>query len=65
MKPNSQTTLKDGLHCEVIAGTHGGKSGRIGDTNTSKTGHVTITVDAKRWRDSKTLATNVIATTDA
>ncbi len=36
--------LKDGDFCNVIAGTHKGKSGYVQDIHTSKTGHVTITV---------------------
>jgi ribosomal protein S4E len=39
--------LKDGVHCEVISGTHKGKSGTVRDINTSKTGHITITVVQK------------------
>jgi ribosomal protein S4E len=51
--------LKDGDRCEVIAGTHKGKSGIVRDIKTSKTGHITITVvkdDAVRF---KTLGRNV------
>lgn len=36
--------LKDGAQCKVIGGTHKGKSGTVADINTSKTGHITITV---------------------
>lgn len=52
-------TLKDGDSCEVIAGTHKGKSGTVRDINTSKTGHVTITVVPKSGPRFKTLAKNV------
>jgi ribosomal protein S4E len=53
------TTLKDGTHCTVIGGTHKGKSGTVKDINTSKTGHVTITVVQKNGERFKTLAKNV------
>ena len=52
-------TLKDGDHCKVIAGTHKGKSGFVKDINTSKIGHVTITVLQKNGVRFKTLAKNV------
>lgn len=42
------TNLKDGNFCKVIAGTHKGKSGIVQDINTSKTGHITITVLQKK-----------------
>ena len=51
--------LKDGAFCKVIAGTHKGKSGTVRDINTSKTGHVTITVVPKNGARFKTLAKNV------
>ena len=53
------TTLKDGTPCTVIAGAHKGKSGTVRDINTSKTGHVTITVVQKNGERFKTLAKNV------
>jgi len=53
--------LKDGDRCTVIAGTHKGKSGVVADVNTSKTGHVTITVVQKSGVRFKTLAKNVQA----
>lgn len=53
--------LKDGDRCTVIAGTHKGKSGVVADVNTSKTGHVTITVVQKSGVRFKTLARNVQA----
>jgi len=59
MKAKSTTKVKDGQRCRVIGGVHRGKSGTVRDINTSKTGHVTITVvqaDGKRF---KTLAKNV------
>ena len=55
-------SLKDGAHCEVIAGTHKGKSGTVRDINTSKTGAVTITVVQANGVRFKTLAKNVAVT---
>ena len=53
--------LKDGASCTVIGGTHAGKCGTVTDINTSKTGHVTITVVQKSGVRFKTLARNVVA----
>jgi len=50
---------KDGDHCEVVGGTHKGKSGTVRDINTSKGGNVTITVVQKNGERFKTLARNV------
>ena len=52
--------LKDGDFCNVIAGTHKGKSGYVQDIHTSKTGHVTITVLQENGVRFKTLAKNVV-----
>ena len=52
--------LKDGDKCKVIGGTHAGKSGTVRDINTSKTGHVTITVEQKNGIRFKTLGKNVM-----
>ncbi len=62
MKKDSQSVsnLKDGAICEVIGGTHVGKSGIVRDIKTSKTGHVTITVVPKNGVRFKTLAKNVV-----
>ena len=60
MKTNPPIEPKDGDHCSVIAGTHKGKSGTVRDINTSKTGHVTITVVQANSERSKTLAKNVV-----
>jgi ribosomal protein S4E len=54
-----QLNLKDGDWCNVIAGTHSGKSGAVKDINTSKTGHITITVVQKNGVRFKTLGKNV------
>ncbi|MFD0940829.1 KOW motif-containing protein [Pedobacter boryungensis] len=51
--------VSDGSSCNVIAGTHKGKSGIIKDINTSKTGHITITVVQENGVRFKTLAKNV------
>ena len=56
--------LKDGDYCRVVGGTHAGKSGTVHDVNTSKTGHVTITVKQENGDRFKTLARNVIVGTD-
>jgi ribosomal protein S4E len=51
--------LTDGCPCKVTAGTHAGKSGIVRDINTSKTGHVTITVVQANGVRFKTLARNI------
>jgi len=51
--------LKDGDQCKVVAGTHAGKEGTVRDINTSKTGHITITVVQKDGIRFKTLGKNV------
>jgi ribosomal protein S4E len=53
-------TLKDGDQCKVVAGTHAGKSGTVRDINTSKTGHITITVVQENGVRFKTLGKNVV-----
>jgi ribosomal protein S4E len=61
MAERKPAELKDGARCEVIAGTHKGKAGRVTDINTSKTGHITITVVPKNAAERfKTLARNVV-----
>ncbi len=59
MKPKVQGKLRDGALCDVIGGTHKGKSGIVRDINTSKTGQVTITVVQSDGERFKTLAKNV------
>jgi ribosomal protein S4E len=56
----SSQTLKDGSPCKVIAGTHAGKSGTVRDINTSKTGHISITVVQENGVRFKTLGKNVV-----
>ena len=60
MKTKTSIKLKDGNHCKVVGGTHTGKSGTVRDINTSKTGHVTITVVQKNGVRFKTLGKNVV-----
>ena len=52
-------TVANGDSCDVIAGTHKGRSGTVEDLNTSKTGAVTITVREASGERFKTLAKNV------
>ena len=51
--------IGNGDHILVTGGTHAGKSGIVEDRNTSKTGHVTITVRQDDGVRFKTLARNV------
>jgi ribosomal protein S4E len=60
MSTKPQTTVRDGDRCDVVGGTHAGKSGVVRDVNTSKTGHVTITVVRSNGVKFKTLAKNVV-----
>ncbi len=62
MTPKSTPKLKDGAKCQVMGGVHKGKSGIVRDINTSKTGHVTITVVQANGDRFKTLAKNVVIT---
>jgi len=62
MKSRTSAKLKDGDQCQVIAGTHSGKSGTVRDINLSKTGHITITVVQENKVRFKTLGKNVIVT---
>lgn len=55
-----QPELKDGVKCQVVKGTHAGKSGIVTDINTSKTGQITITVVQAGGERFKTLARNVV-----
>jgi ribosomal protein S4E len=60
MKAKPPGKLRDGVQCSVIGGAHAGKSGVIRDINTSKTGHVTITVVQPSGERFKTLGKNVV-----
>ncbi len=59
MKAKRPSKLQDGAECNVIGGTHKGKSGTVRDINTSKTGQITITVVQSNGVRFKTLAKNV------
>jgi ribosomal protein S4E len=60
MKTKLSEKLNDGDQCKVVGGTHAGKSGTVRDIHTSKTGHITITVEQKSGVRFKTLAKNVV-----
>lgn len=60
MKAKPTGKLRDGDQCQVIGGTHAGKSGTVRDLNTSKTGHLTLTVVQANGDRFKTLARNVV-----
>lgn len=60
MNTKTPEELKDGDQCKVVGGTHAGKSGTVRDVNTSKTGHITITVEQKSGVRFKTLGKNVV-----
>ncbi len=53
-------TINNGDLCQVIAGTHKGKSGRVNDLHVSKTGHQTLTVEQDSGVRFKTLLKNVV-----
>ena len=61
-KTAAAADVNDGDYCEVVNGTHKGKSGVVQDRKTSKTGHVTITVQQDDGVRLKTLARNVVVT---
>ena len=56
----SKLRLRNGARCEVIGGTHAGKSGTVRDIKTGKTGYVSITVVQANGERFKTLAKNVV-----
>ena len=60
MKAKQPGKLKDGARCKVVGGTHEGKYGTVSDVNTSKTGHVTITVVQPNGERFKSLAKKVV-----
>jgi ribosomal protein S4E len=59
MKTKISVKLKDGDQCDVVGGTHVGKSGTVRDIKTSKTGNITITVEQENGVKFKTLGKNV------
>jgi ribosomal protein S4E len=60
MATNTSGTLIDGNLCKLVGGVHAGKSGTVWDIHTSKTGHITITVEQKNGVRIKTLGKNVL-----
>jgi ribosomal protein S4E len=58
MDHRTQGNVADGDRCEVVAGTHRGKTGTVQDRKLSKTGHATITVRQDSGVCFKTLARN-------
>lgn len=56
--------VRDGDFCRVVGGAHKGKSGIARDLNTSKTGHVTLTIVQPDGQRFKTLARNVVVAPD-
>lgn len=56
----ASTDVNNGDYCEVVAGTHKGKTGTVEDRKTSKTGAITITVRMPDNDRVKTLAKNVV-----
>jgi ribosomal protein S4E len=60
MENKTSEKLQDGDQCQVVAGTHAGKSGMVRDINLSKTGHITITVEQNNGLRFKTLSKNVV-----
>jgi ribosomal protein S4E len=59
-KQPTSSALKDGDFCEVVGGTHAGKSGIVRDIQISKSGNMTITVVQRNGERFKTLAKNVV-----
>jgi ribosomal protein S4E len=59
MDDGAQRDVANGDRCEVVAGTHRGKTGTVEDLKLSKTGHATITVRQNSGICFKTLARNV------
>lgn len=59
-KQSMSSTVQDGDFCEVIGGTHAGKSGTARDIKSSRSGHVTITIVQSNGERFKTLAKNVV-----
>jgi ribosomal protein S4E len=60
MKEQPLRKVTDGAKCEVIAGVHAGKVGRVRDIKSGKTGHISITVVQSSGVRFKTLARNVV-----
>ncbi|TAG70771.1 MAG: RNA-binding protein [Burkholderiales bacterium] len=63
MFPTERLALKDGDFCQVVAGTHKGKSGVVRDLNLSKGGNLTLTLVQPNGERFKVLAKNVLKST--
>jgi ribosomal protein S4E len=61
VKGSAAAEVRDGQPCDVVGGTHKGKSGTVRDVHSSKLGNVTITVEQANGERFKTLARNVRA----
>jgi len=59
-KRSTNSIVNDGDFCEVIGGTHAGKSGTVRDVKISKTGAMTVTIVQSNGERFKTLAKNVV-----
>ena len=59
-KQLTDAAVNDGDFCEVIGGTHAGKSGTARDIKISKSGNVTMTIVQGNGERFKTLAKNVL-----
>jgi ribosomal protein S4E len=60
MKTKIAEKLRDGDQCIVARGTHAGKSGTVRDVHSSKTGHITITIEQKNGVRFKTPGKNAV-----
>jgi len=60
MEPAGSEKPIDGAKCNVVGGTHAGKSGVVRDIKTGKTSHLSITVVQANGERFKTLAKNVV-----
>ena len=58
-REEKESWIENGATCEVMKGTHQGKTGAIADINWSKTGHITVTVIQSTGIKFKTLARNL------
>ncbi|MSQ79616.1 MAG: RNA-binding protein [Flavobacteriaceae bacterium] len=56
-------TLSNCDQCKVVKGVHIGKTGKVRDINTSKTGHITITGEQANGLRFKAPGKNVVVET--
>ena len=59
-KQSISSAVREGDFCEVVGGTHAGKSGIARDVKISKTGQATLTIVQSNGERFKTLAKNVV-----